>query len=73
MDDPANREEVRRLFFDALSNDRADQEANYLAAVAESLAYRDLFLLALAELAALRQRANGANQRLRQVMGVDPW
>ena len=73
MIEPDTRAEVRRLFFDAISNDRAVHEANYLTWAAESLTYRELFLLAVAELASTRQRLNGANHRLRQVMGVDPW
>ena len=73
MIDPASRAEVRRLFIDALSVDRADIEAKYLAAMAEALTYREMFLWIMDTLLEERKRFDRAQERLRQVMGVQPW
>ena len=73
MDDPANSEEVRRFFYDALSQDRAELEAKYLATLGEALTYREMFLWTMDTLQTIQTRFDRTQERLRQVMGVQPW
>ena len=67
--DPSDQAVVNRLVIEAL----ADDSVQLTDALSEAVTYRELFLAALAELVAERKRSTRANQRLRQVMGVEPW
>ena len=61
------------LVVSGLAQDCAGLEADHLDAVAEAATYRQLLLIALEGWTAEKQRADSATQRLRQVMGREPW
>jgi hypothetical protein len=48
-------------------------EADYVRSLSEAATYRQLFLIALEDLAAERQRAERLNERLQQIAGSRPW
>lgn len=61
------------LVVSGLAQDNAGLEADHHDAVAEAATYRQLLLMALEGWEAEKRRADGATQRLRQVMGREAW
>jgi len=64
---------IDKLVIDGLAQDCASLEADQIEAVSEAATYRQMLLIALELWEADRQRANGAAERLRQLMGREPW
>jgi len=64
---------VDEMIIEGLAQDCASLEADQIEAVSEAATYRQMLLIALELWEADRRRANGATQRLRQLMGREPW
>ena len=69
----ANTLEIFRLEIDTLAADNLRLEESEVLALSEAQTYREMLSLTLAAWALDQKRLRAANQRLRQVMGIEDW
>lgn len=69
----SDREEILGLLLDSLHAEIAEKDQQYIEAMREALAYREMFLWTMDELFTEQAKRIRAEERLKQVMGVKSW